>query len=324
MDVHLRELRYFVAVAEHLHFTRAAEALFVSQPALSKQIRAVERQLRAPLFVRDRRTVTLSPAGAALLPVARAVLAEWDRGEQALAAASAAQDATLVVGISTGLGRGLLPAVRARLADTAPHAQLRIRQIAWDDPTGGLAMGGADRTDAAFVWLPLPDPEPYEWMDVAAEPRMVALPAGHHLAERDDLDIADVLDEPFLALPGSSGPLRDHWLAVDARGGRPARIGAEIASAEETVEGLTAGLGICLLAAGNAPLIARDGIVIRALTGVTPSRLVLAWRRDDRRPLLDLLRSAVGEAAVPRAGADGLRHVRVGRADRGRRGVGSC
>jgi DNA-binding transcriptional LysR family regulator len=296
MDVHLRELRYFVTVAEHLHFTRAAEVLYVSQPALSKQIRALEGQLRAPLFERNRRAVTLTPAGAALLEPARAVLAAWDRAEQAVAAASAAQDATLVIGFSTGLGRGLLPAVRARLADTAPRVQLRIRQITWDDPTGGLTTNGPDRTDAAFVWLPLPDPQPYEWIDVATEPRLVALPAQHRLVDRDDLDIADVLDEPFLALPAASGALRDYWLATDARQGHPVRVGAEIASTEETVEALTAGLGICLLAAGNAPLVARDGITVRPLAGITPSRLVLAWRRDDHRPLLALLRATVNDA----------------------------
>jgi DNA-binding transcriptional LysR family regulator len=298
MDVHLRDLRYFVAVAEHLHFTRAAEALFVSQPALSKQIRTLESQVRAPLFERDRRDVRLTPAGAALLPRARAVLELWRDAERELAEAAAEQAATLVVGMSTGLGRGLLPAVRARFAEAAPDARLTIRQIPWDDPWGGVATDGPGGTDAAFVWLPVADPGRFAWLTVACEPRLVALPPGHRLSGRDRVDIADLLDEPFLALPASNAPLRDHWLAADARDGRPAVIGAEIAGTDEAVEALTAGLGVCLIAAGNAPLISRDGVTCRPVTGLAPSELVLLWRRGDDRPLLRLLREAVRRAAA--------------------------
>jgi DNA-binding transcriptional LysR family regulator len=298
MDVHLRELRYFVAVAQRLHFTRAAEDLYVSQPALSKQIRALEEQLRTPLFVRDRRTVALTPAGEALLPAARATLAAWAQAEQDLALAAAHQRATLVVGISTSLGRGLLPAVRARLARVAPEVTLRIRQVPWDDPTGGLTNTGADRSDAAFVWLPLPDPDGYAWDEVVTEPRLVALPATHPLADHDELAFTELLDEPFLALPATSAALRDFWLAIDARGGRSPIIGAEIATTDETIEALTAGLGVCLIAAGNAALIARDGIAIRPVSGIGPSHLVLLRRRGDDRRLLALLRDAVAAATT--------------------------
>jgi DNA-binding transcriptional LysR family regulator len=296
MDVHLRDLRYFAAVAEHLHFTRAAEALFVSQPALSKQIRSLEADLRTTLFDRDRREVRLTPAGAALLPHVRAILDAWRHAEETVAAAASEQAATLVVGMSTGPGRGLLPAVHARFRAAAPSARLQLRHIPWDDPTGGLAARGQGRTDAAFVWLPLPTPERYEWLAVATEPRLLALPDTHPLAHREALDMADLLGEPFLALPAASADLRDHWLAVDARHGHPPVIGAEVANAEETVEALTAGLGICLIAAGNVPLITRDGITTRPVTGVTPSTLVLAWRRDDRRPLLHTLLTAVRQS----------------------------
>src|ERR1051325_3466506 len=97
MDVHLRDLRYFVTVAEHLHFTRAAEVLFISQPALSKQIRALESQLRVPLFDRDHQQVSLTAAGQALLPGARAVLDAWRAAEADLGVAAAQQAATLGV-----------------------------------------------------------------------------------------------------------------------------------------------------------------------------------------------------------------------------------
>jgi len=284
-DVHVRDLRYFVAVAEELHFTRAAERLYVSQPALSKQIRALERQLGAELFHRDRQGVALTAAGAALLPYAERVLAVWAEGASALAEVDAAERGTLVVGMSTSPGRGgLLPAIRSRFTAARPEATVRLRQVSWDDPTAGLADGD---TDVAFVWLPLPDAERYGWTVVAEEPRLVALPDSHPLAARAEVDFADLADEPFLALPPDAGPLRDHWLALDERGGQLPRIGAEIASTEETYEALAAGLGVCLVATGNAHLITLGGVVTRPVHGVSPSRYALAWRRENGvRPLV--------------------------------------
>lgn len=284
-DVHVRDLRYFVAVAEELHFTRAAERLYVSQPALSKQIRALERQLGTELFRRDRQGVALTAAGAALLPYAERVLAVWAEGASALAEVGAAERGTLVVGMSTSPGRGgLLPAIRSRFTAARPEAVVRLRQVSWDDPTAGLADGD---TDVAFVWLPLPDPERYGWTVVAEEPRLVALPESHPLAARTEVDFADLVDEPFLALPSSAGPLRDYWLALDERGGRAPRVGAEIAGTEETYEALAAGLGICLVATGNAHLITLGGVITRPVHGVSPSRYALAWRREDGgRPLV--------------------------------------
>ncbi|CAL9548352.1 LysR family transcriptional regulator [Streptomyces sp. enrichment culture] len=278
-DVHGRELRYFVAVAEELHFTRAAERLYVSQPALSKQIRALEGQLGVKLFRRDSQGVELTAAGDALLPHARRVLQTWEEAAAAVDRARAAEHSTLVVGMSTSLGRGgLLPAIRSRFTAARPEATLRLRQITWDDPTAGLADGD---TDVAFVWLPLPDQHRYAWTVVVEEPRLIALPEDHPLAGRAEIDFAELADEPFLALPRSAGPLRDFWLGTDCRGGRPPRIGAEVASAEETYEALVAGLGVVLVARGNLPLISLGGVTARPVTGLTPSRCALAWRREE-------------------------------------------
>ncbi|MFJ9537801.1 LysR family transcriptional regulator [Streptomyces sp. NPDC101225] len=283
-DVHVRDLRYFVTVAEELHFTRAAERLYVSQPALSKQIRSLERQLGVELLRRDRHRVALTAAGTALLPHARRVLDAWARGASAMEEARAALRSTLVVGMSTSPGRGgLLPAIRSRFSAAHPGAAVRLRQVSWEDPTAGLADGDAD---VAFVWLPLPDQERFAWTVVAEEPRHVALPESHPLAGRPAIDFAELADEPFLALPEATGPLRDHFLALDERGGRPPRIGAEIASTEETYEALVAGLGVCLVAAGNVPLLTLGGVVTRPVRGIAPSRYALAWRKQDRRPLV--------------------------------------
>jgi DNA-binding transcriptional LysR family regulator len=298
MDVHGRDLRYFVAVAEELHFTRAAERLFISQPALSKQVGMLERQIGAPLFERSRQGVSLTPVGAALLPHARRVLDEWDRAWQAAEEAKGRQRATLVVGMSTSPGRGgLLPAIRSRFTAVHPAATVELQQVSWDDPTAGLASG---TTDVAFVWLPLPDPHRYRWAVVAREPRLVAMHGAHPLAAREAVDFAELVDEPFLALPESAGPLRDYWLALDAREGKPPHIGAEINSTDETYEALLDGRGICLVAAGNAPLIALEGVITRPVRGISPSVLALAWRAGDRRPLvLDYARACTGPSGTP-------------------------
>lgn len=293
MDVHGRDLRYFVAVAEELHFTRAAERLYLSQPALSKQIRMLERQLGAELFERDRQGVALTPVGAALLPHARRVLAAWDEAGRAVEQAKSRQRATLLVGMSTSPARnGMLPAIRSRFTALHPGAAVTLREIGWEDPTAGLAGG---LVDVAFVWLPLPSPERYGWIVVAEEPRLVAMPADGALARRlakrlpgpeIPVDFADLLGEPFLALPSSAGPLREYWLAADARDGKPPVIGAEISSVGETYEALMDGRGIVLLASGNAPLVALDGVITCPVRGLSPSQLALAWRAEDRRPLV--------------------------------------
>jgi DNA-binding transcriptional LysR family regulator len=160
---------------------------------------------------------------------------------------------------------------------------VQLRQIGWNDSTAGLA----DRAvDVAFVWLPLPDPGRYRWIVVAEEPRLVAMADSHPLARHDVIEFAELLDEPFLALPPDAGPLRDYWLALDARDGRSPRIGAEIASTDETYEALVDGRGVCLVAAGNAPLITLGGVTTRPVHGISPSQLALAWHADDSRPLV--------------------------------------
>lgn len=282
MDVHGRDLRYFLAAADQLNFTRAAESLHVSQPALSKQIRMLERALATPLFDREVGGVQLTNAGRALLPYARRLLAEWERAEATVERIVDTERSTLVVGMSTSPARGgLLSAIRSRFNDRHPNATLTLRQIGWADPTAGLADG---TTDVAFIWLPVPNPARYRWFVLLHETPLVALPERHHLASRSEIDFKELLHEPFLALPKSAGPLRDHWLGMPARDGKPPMIGAEITSADETYEALVDGRGICLLAAGNAPSIAREGVTTRPVTGLPLCQLAVAWRKDREKP----------------------------------------
>ena len=124
MEVHLRDLRYFQAVAEELHFTRAAERLFISQPALSKQIRLLERQLGVRLFERDRRGVQLTAAGKALADNAETVLVAWEQALQACHNAATEAASILVVGIQTSIGRDLQRRAAAEFAARQPGWRL--------------------------------------------------------------------------------------------------------------------------------------------------------------------------------------------------------
>ncbi len=176
MDVHLRELRVFVAVAEQLSVARAAETLFLARDEAATHLQRLAVEVRAELVTQEPghaaaapSTVTLTPAGRALLPAARTVLAAWQDAEAALAELGTAPMPTLVVGVSTGLGRGLLPAVGDRFAERVPEARLRLRQVGPEDPTAGLAVSADEGTDLAFVWLPVPHAERFRWLPVAAQ-----------------------------------------------------------------------------------------------------------------------------------------------------------
>jgi len=158
-----------------------------------------------------------------------------------------------------------------------------MRQVGWHDPTAGLASGD---TDVALVWLPLPDDESFASEPLLSEPRWVALPADHRLADRDEVAFEELLEEPFLALPRSAGRLRDFWLAADERGERPPRVTAEVTSADAAFEAVAGGVGLVLVAAGNAKLYKRQGVASRPVSDLGPATLAIAWRAEDGRALV--------------------------------------
>src|SRR5712692_1590355 len=279
MDAHLRDLRYFVAVADELNFTRAAERLHLSQPALSKQIRGLESTLRAQLLRRDRRRVELTAAGQVLHALARDLLQEWEQGIAAVADAASGEARVLRVGTLTSLGRELYPAVMEQFAKRQPGWRVELRSFGWGDPTAGL---NGKATDAAFVWLPVGDPG-IDVTILATERRFVAVSTGHPLAGRQEVAFEEIIDEPFTALPLAAGPLRDFWLAVDQRAGRRPHVAAEVATSDETFEIVSSGAAVTLLAEGNAMVYSRQGISCLPVRDLPPAQLAVAWRRDDRR-----------------------------------------
>lgn len=297
MDIHLRHLRYFVAVAEELHFTLAAQRLFVSQPALSKQLRVLERELGCELLERGPRGVTLTAAGEALLPLAKATLDAWHAAEQAVRAAGRGEE--LVVGMQTAVGRGLQRRAMRRLAETMPRCRVTLRVVDWTDPTAGLADG---TSDVAFLWQPMP--AGLSARTLVRERRVVAMAADHPLATRQHVGFDELADEPFVALPDAAGPIRDYWLACDVRDDRPPVIGAVAATADEALEAVTANAGVVLLAEGNAELYRRPGLAVRPVADLADAELAIAWRTGDSRPAVAEFVAAVSDG--PQAQTSGV------------------
>lgn len=298
MDVHLRDLRYFVVVAEELHFTRAADRLFISQPALSRRIAWLETELRVTLLERDRRSVRLTEAGQVLLQEARELLAAWDTTQRQLSDVAAAARSVLRVGMQTGVGRGIVGWLSEGLFERRPGWTVQLNQVNWDDPSAGLA----DQTsDVALCWLPLADDGSFEWIVLATEPRLLAVAADHPLADRASVGFEDVVSVPLVALPSEAGPLREHWLAQDQRA-EPATVATVAYTADEAMEAVASGLGAVLISAGNIPIYDRPGIAFVEVAGLRPSSLALVWRRQDHR---EVVRDVV-ELARARAVEDGV------------------
>jgi DNA-binding transcriptional LysR family regulator len=299
MDAHLRDLRYFVAVADELNFTRAAERLHISQPALSKQIRGLETTLRAQLFRRDRRQVQLTAAGTVLCSVARRLLDEWDEGAAAVADAAAEEARLLRVGTLTSIGRELYPGIIEHFTKRQPGWRVELRSFGWGDSTAGLSDQAAD---AAFLWLPV-DAADVEVEVLATERRFVAISSQHPLAGREAVEFAEIAGEPFAALPASAGAARDFWLATGQRAGRPARVATEVTSADEVFEIVSSGAAVTLLAEGNAVVYSRPGITCIPVVDLEPARLAVAWRRPERRAAVRDFIRACRDAAADRAPA---------------------
>ncbi|MEM7273958.1 MAG: LysR family transcriptional regulator [Actinomycetota bacterium] len=289
MDVHLRDLRYFVAVAEELHFGRAAERLFVSQPVLSRQVARLEAQLDVVLFDRNRRKVELTSAGETLLPQAQALLTAWAETERNLRDAASATAATLRIGLQTSVGRGILASLGAGLRQRRREWTIELNQQSWDDPTAGLATG---TSDVAVCWLPLPDDAGYDSITIATEQRLIAVPSADPLAGLSSVTFAEIADRAMVALPRSAGALREHWLANDHRD-QPAAVAATAHSAEEAMEAVAAGIGSALISSGNAELYARADVAFVPVDDLAPAELAIVWRSDDERPVVaDLIEIA--------------------------------
>ncbi|OEJ98134.1 LysR family transcriptional regulator [Streptomyces thermolilacinus] len=284
MDVDPRLLRCFVAVAEEGSLTRAAERLFVSQPALTKQIKRLETQLGVRLFTRSRTGMTLTEPGRTLADRAPALLGEWDRMLRETRGVASRAARSLRVGFLASAANEATPRIIAEFTRRRPGWRVDMRQAAWSNPSAGLADGDVE---VALLRLPFPGQESLRTAVLFSEPRWVALPEGHPLAAHRLIPFRGLWDEPFVAAPPESGWWRDHWLATGERDGHPVRIGAVTDQPDDWLSAIANGYGVALAPASAARFYARPGIVYRPVSGVGPSQVGVAWASaDDGDPVV--------------------------------------
>jgi DNA-binding transcriptional LysR family regulator len=266
----LRKVRYFVAVAEELHFGRAAERLHIAQPVLSRQIRALEDELHVQLFVRTKRSTELTAAGRQLLDDARPLLAAADATRRRVVRA-ARGPSTFTVGFMPGIT--VTAAVRAL---TAKHPELTVELVrtSWHDQVEVLHDG---RVDVGFVRLPI-DRRGLRLRPLFEEPRVVVLPAHHRLAGKESVVVADLADERLLQDPDAVPEWRD--IAVRPRPGRVMH------SVEEKLEHVAAGNGIVVIPLSTANYYTRPDVAHVPIVDIGPNQVFLAWAATRRSPLL--------------------------------------
>ncbi|MFG3708663.1 LysR family transcriptional regulator [Micromonospora sp. NPDC047670] len=280
----LRHLRYFLAVAEHLHFGRAAEALGIRQPPLSQQIRALEEELGVPLFERSSRHVALTAAGEAFRDDARLSLAHAEAARLAARRVGRGDTGEVALGYVGSATLTLLPQILRRFRDRYPDVALALRELTTTEQARALRAGNLD---VGLLRPPLADAdaEALRVEPVGAERLIAALPAGHPLAHRRTLNVRDLAGQPFVLSPRELGPgLHDQILDYCRRAGFTPRVTQEAVQMQSIVALVGGGLGVSLVPASVSRL-RRADVVYRPLQPATRVvHLAAARRHSDGRP----------------------------------------
>lgn len=297
----LRHLKAFVAVAEELHFGRAAARLQIAQSPLSQSIKTLERELGVDLLDRTTRRVTLRPAGEAFLPHARDAISASVAATEDARAAATGQLGRLRVGFTGSMTYALLPALAKALRARLPRVALELRgELLTPAQVARLVE---DTLDVGFLRPPVQHPE-LETEAMGAEALVVALPRGHHLAALEAVPVSSLENEPFITYPSHfRSVMHDAVSATCSENGFLPTVAVEVGETATLVSFVAAGMGVALVPA-SAQAMTVTGAVYRRLLGATHSvEIAMCWRRDADSPALraalDVIR---GELKALRSG----------------------
>ena len=280
----LRHLRYFVTVAEELHFGRAAKKLHISQPPLSMQIRALEAELGVMLFNRTQRSVALTQSGNALLGEARHILTRVDQAVLMTRRVSRGEIGELAIGFISVADYNVLPVVLREFRRAFPLVNLTLRKSTTDAQIRDLLAG---RIDVGFVLPPINEPS-LESLPILREPLIAALPDKHPLARKaGKLVLEKLKDAPFILFPRPYAPgLYDDVVSCCKAAGFSPRVEQEAIQMQTIVSLVSAELGVALIPASLTNL-RRMGVTYKELKAGSPlTEVHLAWRRGDDLPAL--------------------------------------
>jgi len=281
--VQTRRLRYFVTLAEELHFSRAAARLHIAQQALSKQIRELEQAVGAQLLQRSTRKVELTPAGVAFLETARATLAGFDDGVAAARRLARGDAGSLRLGYFVGGALELTRPILEEFARRHPRVELELREYGHDDRSAGLAGGSAD---VAFVRPPISAPG-IALETLFVEPLLVAVPLGHRLASRAAVSVRELVKEP-IAVGKSPDFAAERFWTLDAyrEQAAPRRI-VHVHSVTEELSLVSAGVACAIVAAATARYTPHPSVRFVPIEDGPGAEVALAWRKDARVTLVE-------------------------------------
>lgn len=276
MDASTWKLRGFVAVAEELHFSRAAARLNIAQQALSRQVQDLERELHTTLLLRTSRSVELTPAGEEFLSACRTALKVFDDGVRATQRVEAGSSGHVTLGFYVQAMLELTTPVLQEFARRSPDASVDMREFTFTDPSAGLASG---ETDLALLRLPVSEPAT-EWEVLFTEPRVVCVSASHPLADRARVFVRDIEHEPMTISRIDDPSYRDFWTLAAHRSAPPPEL-VETTSHLEELEIVATGRACSVTAACAARFTPRTGVRFVPLADAPRVETALAWRRGE-------------------------------------------
>ncbi len=293
-----RRLKFFVAVAEELHFTRASARLRIAQPHLSQEIRRLEREIGVELFVRTKRSVALTTAGRAFLERVRTVLDDTAGAVYAAQRASRGETGRIRLGFVTVAAVDVIPNATARFRSAYPDVEVLLKDVQSDE---GLEAVRAGQLDLCLLHPPRTVDPALNIETIWLEPLVAVLPLSHPLADKHRISLQRLKSEPWIIVHRENGSrLHDETIAACAAAGFEPRVVQRTTRLTTAISMVASGIGVALLQITSARL-AFGGVAYRPLRSPgTSIPVAFAWRRDQTAPVLAHFMAVVRNSALRR------------------------